>query len=65
MFGHLEKNGFVTLCAGCSKCRTFKVSDTFPRGQPWKTWNEVISLLCKDLAEDRNAWFECLSQGLN
>ena len=28
--------------ARSSKCRTFKVSGSFPRGRPRKTWNEVI-----------------------
>ena len=38
-FGHLEKMEESTLS---SKYRTFKVSGSFPRGQPRKTWNEVI-----------------------
>ena len=28
--------------AWCNKCRNFKVSGSFLRGRPSKTWNEVI-----------------------
>ena len=38
-FGQLKG---VIESAWSSKCRTFKVSSSFPRGQPRKTWNEVI-----------------------
>lgn len=34
--------------AWSSKCRTFKVSDSLPRGKPRKTWKEVIR---RDLKE--------------
>ena len=44
-----------------SKCRTFKVSSSFPRGRPRKTWIGVIKIdlkerkVDKDIAKDRNA----------
>ena len=38
-FGHLER---IEECAEFTKCRTFKVSGSFPRARPRKTWNEVI-----------------------
>ena len=37
-FGHLER---MEANASSSKCRTFKVSGSFPIGQPRNTWNEV------------------------
>ena len=42
------------------KCRTIKISGSFTKRRPRKTWNEVISSgmkekkVSKDLAEDRN-----------
>ena len=45
-----------------SAYKTFKVGCSFPRGQPKKTWNEVIRRdlkerkVIKDMAKDRNAW---------
>ena len=44
-FTHLER---VKESAWPSKCRTFKVSDSFPRGRPRKTWNEVIKSNLKE-----------------
>ena len=38
-FGDLEK---MRESAWSSKCRTFNVSGSYPRGRPSKTWNEVI-----------------------
>ena len=57
-FGHLERmedSGFS------SKCRTFKISGSFPRRWPRKTWNEVVRVDLKerkfmDIAKDINAW---------
>ena len=37
--------------AWCNKCRNFKVSGSFPRGRPSKTWNEVI----RSGARERNS----------
>ena len=48
--------------AWSSKCRTFKVSGSFPRGRPRKTWNELIRIdlkerkVGKDIAKDTNTW---------
>ena len=48
--------------AWSSKCRTFRVTDSFPRRWPRKTWNKVIrsdlkkKKASKDLAKDWNAW---------
>ena len=48
--------------AWSSKCRTFKVSGSFPRGRPNEAWNEVIrsdlkeKKVGKDVAKDRNVW---------
>ena len=58
-FGLLERMGDN---AWPSKCKTFKVSGSFIRGRPRKTWNEVNRKdlkerkVSKDLAKDRNAW---------
>ena len=37
-FGHLQS---MEENAWSSKSRTFKVSGSFPRGRPSKTWNEI------------------------
>ena len=34
--------------AWSSKCRTLKVSNSFPRGRPRKTWKEVIRSALKE-----------------
>ena len=44
-----------------SKCKTFKVGGIFPRGRPWKKWNEIIrsdlkEKVSKNITKDRNAW---------
>ena len=58
-FGHLVR---MEESALSSKCRIFKVSDSFLTGRPRNTWNEVITRNLKerkvsnDLAKDRNAW---------
>ena len=57
-FGHLERGEETTWS---SKCRTFKVSGSFYRRQPWKTWNLLIrsnlkEKVNKDIAKDRYAW---------
>ena len=55
--GHLER---IEENTWSRKCRTFKVSGNFPRGQPRKTWNGVIRSdlkerkVRKNLAKDRN-----------
>ena len=47
--------------AWSNKCRTFKVNSSLPRGQPRKTWNEVIRSDLKEMkvsnnkAKDKNA----------
>ena len=44
------------------KCRTFKLSDNWPKGRPEKTWNGVIRSDLKEkkankkIAKDRNTW---------
>ena len=49
------------------KCRTIKISGSFTKRRPRKTWNEVISSgmkekkVSKDLAEDRNVWESFIS----
>ena len=56
-FGHLEK---MEEGARSSKCRAFKVSNSFPQGQQRKTWNVVTRKdlkernVIKDIAKDRN-----------
>ena len=58
-FGRLER---MEERAQSIKCRTFKVSGSLTRGQPRKTWNEVIrsdlkeSKVSKDTARDKNGW---------
>ena len=58
-FGHLER---IKESAWSSKCRTFKVRGSLPRGRPRKIWNEVIRSdlkereVSKDIAKDRNVW---------
>ena len=47
MFGNLER---MEETAWSSKYRTFKVSRSFSRGRPRKTWDEVIR---SDLKERR------------
>ena len=45
-----------------SERRNVRVSDSFPRGRPKKTWNDVIRSDLKewkdnkDIAKDRNTW---------
>ena len=59
MSGQLER---MEESVWSGKCRTFKVSSSFPGGQPRKTWNEVIRSdmkerkINKEIAKDRNAW---------
>ena len=58
-FGYLER---MENSAWSSNCGILKVSGSFPRERPRKTWNEVI--ICdlkerkvrKDKSKDRNAW---------
>ena len=56
-----ETSGRKQSSAWSSKCRTFKASDSFPRVQPRKTWNEAIRSdlkerkVSKDISKDRNA----------
>ena len=57
-FGHLEG---MEENAWSRTCRTFKVSGSFLKGQPTKTWNEVFRSdlkerkVRKDLPKDKNA----------
>ena len=41
-----------------SKCRTFKVTSSFLRERPRKTWNQIIRIDLKErkVSKDRNAW---------
>ena len=58
-FGHEER---LEKSAWSSKCRTFYVSCSFPRGRPREMWNQVIRYnlkemkVSKNLAKDRNSW---------
>ena len=40
-----------------SKCRTFKVTSSFLRERPRKTWNQIIRIDLKErkVSKDRNA----------
>ena len=56
--------------ASSSKCRTFKVSDTFPRGQERETCKKVIRSdlkerkVSKAIAKDRSSWIrKCPTHG--
>ena len=58
-FGHIERmDKSFWVC----RCRAFEVSDSFGRGRPKKTWEEVIKTdlrerrVSKDLTRDRLAW---------
>ena len=58
-FSHLER---MEESVWSSKCRTFKVRGSFPKGRPRKTWNTVFrsdlkeSKVNKDIAKERTAW---------
>ena len=50
--------------ASSSRCRTLKVSSSFPRGRLREKWNELIRSdlnerkVSKDIAKDGNAWLK-------
>ena len=55
-FGHLEG---MEESVWSTEDRTFKVGNSLPRGQPWKTWNDLIKSdlkESKDKAKDENTW---------
>ena len=55
-FGHLER---MEESVWSTEYRTFKVGNSLPRGQPWKTWNDLIKSdlkESKDKAKDENTW---------